>query len=359
MIVRTLGRFGSRLRPWLVGVGVMVTAGTGGAEEPSRVNGADLSLGVVDLHVDLPYQLGTMGRPVAGGSGQYVAEQAQRAGHRAVVLPLFVPRRAGGRGPESGDIERLYQLLVKELERDPTFLMPGVEPCVGRIATFLALEGSGPLADELEQIPLWVERGVRLFGLVHADDNALSASATGLGKKGGGLTERGREFVARVTEAGGIVDVSHASDRAALEASEIARASGGAVVASHSNARFVTPHPRNLPDSVVSAIAASGGVVGVNFHSPFLRQKGRATVADVVRHVRHLVELVGVEHVAIGSDYEGGIMPALGLERADRVGRLRVALAAAGFTLGEIEAILGGNAWRLLSSRKTVVKGQP
>ncbi len=352
-------RRGLRMGPWLLGVGLMVVTGPGGAEESTMVDGTDRAWGVVDLHVDIPYQLGTMARPIAVGSGQFVAERAKRAGYRAVVLALFVPKRPGTQGPEIGDLERLYQRLMKELERDPVFLMPCAEPRAGRLATFLAIEGSGPLAADLDQISVWVERGVRLFGLVHADDNLLSASATGLGRKSDGLTERGREFVARVTQEGGIVDVSHASDRAALEAVEIARSLGGTVVASHSNARSVTPHPRNLPDPVIAAIGASGGVIGVNFHSPFLRKKGRATLADAVRHVRYLVDRVGVDHVAIGSDFEGGIVPALGLESAARIERLPVALRAAGFAEAEIEAILGGNAWRLLSSRKRMVKGQP
>jgi membrane dipeptidase len=110
----------------------------------------------------------------------------------------------------------------------------------------------------------------------------------------------------------------------------------------------VTPHARNLTDTQIRAIAATGGIIGVNFHSRFLVSQGRAHVGDVVRHILHLVRIAGVTHVGIGSDFEGDITPPLELESAAHFPRLAAALAAAGLPPDDIEKIFGGNALRLL-----------
>src|SRR5690606_20870976 len=99
------------------------------------------------------------------------------------------------------------------------------------------------------------------------------------------------------------------SDRAVEDVIALSRASGVPTIATHSNARALADHPRNLTDEQLRAIASTGGIVGVNFHSRFLVSGRPATLADVVKHVMHLVRVAGVEHVAIGSDFEGDINP--------------------------------------------------
>jgi membrane dipeptidase len=136
--------------------------------------------------------------------------------------------------------------------------------------------------------------------------------------------------------------------RAALEVAELGRRDGVPVVATHSNAYHLTPNSRNLTDEVAVAIARTGGVIGVAFHSRFLRVQGRASITDVVRHIRYLIALVGIEHVGIGSDFEGGIVPARGLENVSKLDALVDALRGAGLTAEAVEAVLSGNALRLL-----------
>jgi membrane dipeptidase len=313
----------------------------------------------VDLHVDLAYQHGYHERPFERGSGQFPESLLGAGGVSRVILPLFIPKTVSKEGPRLQDLSSLYQEVMVRLTASQTYLLPGQAKKDGRVATWLAIEGSGMLVDQPELVKLWAERGVRLFGLVHADDNVLSSSATGRTRNTAGLTEAGERFVRAVYDAGALIDVSHASDRAALETIALAKAAGRPVIASHSNARALLAHPRNLPDTILDGIAETGGLIGINFHSPFLRRGGRATTADVVRHIRYVADRVGASHVAIGSDFEGGIVPAVGLEHVDRVQSLGPALRAAGFSDAEIAGILGANAERVLSLPKPVVQSPP
>jgi membrane dipeptidase len=311
-------------------------------------------IGVVDLHVDLSYQTNYRGQDFSRGTGQYPAAALRRAGVLGVVLPLYVPHDVSPTGPRAEDLERSYGRVFSELVSVPPYRVPG---CVGppdRVQTWLAFEGSAPLGERPDDAARWVARGVRLFGLVHAYDNRL-ATSSGMRRTPRrieqGLTAEGRALIERVHALGAMIDVSHASDRTVREVVEMARAAGAPVVASHSNARAVYSHARNLTDEQALGIASTGGVLGVNFHSGYLTAASRASIDDVVHHVRHFVRLVGATHVAIGSDYEGGIRPPPGLEDVSGYQRLASALLQAGMTREQVERIFAKNALRLLCGR--------
>lgn len=348
-----------RVRPAVVSVSLVSLGFAGGVRLAQAETSQQSAIAFVDLHVDLAYQYGYRDRSFERGTGQFPESALLATGVQRVVLPLFVPKSVSAVGPRVQDLESLYERLMGRLAVSQTYLLPGQGPEAGRVATWLAIEGSAPLADQPGAVPVWVARGVRLFGLVRADDNVLASSATGRLHKVSGLTNLGRQFVREVYEAGAIIDVSHASDRAIQEVIDHALAVQKPVVASHSNARAISPHLRNLPDALIDGIARTGGLIGINFHSPFLRREGRATIADVVRHIRYVADRVGAQHVAIGSDFEGGIVPALGLEHVDRVRSLGTALRAAGFSGSEIAGIFGGNAERVLTLPKAVVETGP
>jgi len=144
------------------------------------------------------------------------------------------------------------------------------------------------------------------------------------------------------------VDVSHASDRAVADVLALAAETAGVVVATHSNARALCEHPRNLTDQQLRGIAATGGVVGLNFHSPFVVRGRPAELSDVVRQARHLVEVAGEDHVAIGADYEGGIRPARGLAGAAQFPELARALLRAGLPARAVTKLFSENALRVL-----------
>src|SRR6185295_6312080 len=150
--------------------------------------------------------------------------------------------------------------------------------------------------------------GLRLVSPCHAKNTLLSSSATGA-RVAFGLTPLGKEFAERVYTRGALLDVSHVSDAAFADIAEIARAHHAPVVATHSNARALARHPRNLTDAQLRVIGETGGVAGVNFHSPFVTGDNDATMADVVKQIEYMVKVAGVDHVAVGSDFDGGIRP--------------------------------------------------
>jgi membrane dipeptidase len=307
---------------------------------------------IVDLHVDLPYQMQWKGHDLARSSGQYAASWLLAAGVRRVVFPLFVPQHASREGPRMRHLEDAYLALQSKLPGTAPYT---AVPCSGEAAgvdTFYAFEGSAPLGRDLDSVFRWARRGVRLYGLVHTNSNAL-ASTAGPGPRPRaqrlGLSALGRELVRRVHATSGILDVSHASDPTFADVLVQATADDRPLVATHSNARALAPHARNLTDAQLRAIAQRGGVVGVTFHSPFLLgSSGRARPSDVVRHIRHLVSVADIDAAAIGSDFEGGIVPPTELLDARGFPKLAQALLADGFSDAEVRKILSGNARRLL-----------
>ena len=307
---------------------------------------------VVDLHVDLPYQLGYKSRSFARGTGQFSARALARAGVVGVVLPLFVPASVSPSGVRLEDLDGSYRRVVRAIAATEPYQAPGCAASSGKVRTFLAFEGAGPLAEDPALLEQWVARGLRSVGLVHTRKNALASSSGDTPPVSEGLTDAGRKLVQRAQALGVPIDVSHASDRALADVLELAQRSGATVIATHSNARALADVPRNLDDAALRAIAATGGVIGVNFHSPFLVRGRRATLADVVRHVLHLVRVAGVDHVALGSDFEGDIRPPSDLSDVGALPRLAAALGRAGLSEAAIAGIFSRNALRVLCGER-------
>jgi membrane dipeptidase len=302
---------------------------------------------VVDLHVDLPYQHHFEGRPFAEGTRQFRAADLARAGVVGAVLPLFVPRDASPSGPRRIDLESAYARVFGALASTEPYRLPGCLPRRGGVRTWLAFEGAGQLAGDDAALTSFAARGVRVVGPVHTESNALASSSRDAAPAYG-LTAAGRDFVRAAQRLGMLLDVSHASDRATREILALSRESGAPVVATHSNARALADHPRNLRDPELDAIARSGGVVGVNFHSTFLAPGGKATLSDAVRQVRYLVRRIGSEHVALGADFEGDTRPPAELADVSGYQRLAGALLGAGMLEADVERIFSRNALRVL-----------
>ena len=308
---------------------------------------AEPTYAVVDLHVDLPYQLGYHARPLREGMGQASLAELRAGGAYGVVLPLFVPYQVSPSGPRKSDLEDSYLRVLGELFHGQGLALPGCAEG-SDIHTWLSFEGAGPLADAPESLDAWVARGIRVVGLVHTEHNALASSSGDQHPVEYGLTDAGKVLVRRAHALGVAVDVSHASDRAVDDVLALAHETGGVVVATHSNARALCDHPRNLSDAQLRGIAATGGVVGLNFHSPFVVRGRPATLADVVRQAKHLVQVAGVAHVALGADFEGGIRPAKGLEDASHFPDLARALRGAGLSEAAVRQVFSENALRVL-----------
>ena len=319
---------------------------------PPTLKASAARVPIIDLHVDLSYQYNYQGKPFASATGEFKASDLERAGVRGVVLPLYVPRDVSPQGPRVRDLEHSYASVFGALLTTPPYALPGCAASAGKVSTWLSFEGAAPLAPRPDDVALWVARGVRLFGLVHSYDNELAGSSGEPGSQQRGLSRAGRALAQRIVQLGGVLDVSHASDRSADELIELGRRGGVPVVASHSNARALAPHARNLTDAQIRGIAATGGVVGLNLHQRFLARRGAtAELTDLVRQVRHIKRLVGVDHLALGSDFEGGIRPVPGLGNIAELQNLAEALRADGLSEPEIEQIFYKNALRVLCPR--------
>lgn len=307
-----------------------------------------LAAGVADLHLDTPYQVRYRKRPadLREGSGQVTLKSLQSGCVDLLVFSLYLP---SGLRPTQHTYEQLEALL------ETAETITARTPQLGESRRVLyATEGAQALADHTEKIPELVERGVWLYGLVHAWHNDLADSIQDPHPSRGGLTIKGEAFVRAVYEAGGLVDVSHMSDEAFDDVAALAREYHRPLVASHSNARAVTPHKRNLTDAQLRAIAASEGVVGVNFHAPFLTRNRQATLDDVQAHIDHMVRVMGADHVAIGSDLDGLIRPARGLESHAGVRLLARHLAAHGYSSEVLNDLFKRNVLRVVRESSNI-----
>lgn len=214
-----------------------------------------------------------------------------------------------------------------------------------QLATLLAIEGLHALEGSLENVDTLVDDGYRMMSLTHLHDNALGGSNTGLQK--GGLTEFGGTVLTKLQERDVIIDLAHASE--ALMDDVLAR-TNEPVVVSHTGVRGTCDSPRNLSDRHIQAIAEQDGVIGVGLWE---RAVCGGTPAATARAMRHVADLVGVEHVAIGTDFDGTVTVPF-----DATGfpHLTDALLDAGFSETDIQKMASGNVIRVL--RRTLPAGE-
>ncbi|MBR5235339.1 MAG: membrane dipeptidase [Bacteroidaceae bacterium] len=213
----------------------------------------------------------------------------------------------------------------------------------GRKALMLGIENGYAIGDDLTRIEHFRRRGVVYMTLCHNGDNDLCDSARGNAEHGG-LSAFGRAAISEMNRVGMMVDLSHAAESSFYQAIEASRTP---IVCSHSSARALCDHPRNLTDDQLRALAASGGVVQTCLYDGFLRKEGGATVDDAVRHIIHMVDIAGIDHVGIGTDFDGdgGI---IGCADASEVINLTRCLMAEGFSETDIEKLWGGNLLRVM-----------
>ena len=213
----------------------------------------------------------------------------------------------------------------------------------GKRALMLGIENGYALGDDASRVEYFRRRGVVYMTLCHNGDNDLCDSARG-DQEHGGLSDFGRTVISEMNRVGMMVDLSHAAESSFYQAIE---ASSTPIVCSHSSARSLCDHPRNLTDDQLRALAASGGVAQVCLYDGFLRKEGGSTIDDAVRHICHMVEVAGIDHVGIGTDFDGdgGI---IGCADASEVINLTRRLRAKGFTEEEIEKLWGGNFLRVM-----------
>jgi membrane dipeptidase len=215
----------------------------------------------------------------------------------------------------------------------------------GQIAALGGIEGGQALESRVEAVEAFARRGVRYLGLLHLSDNSLGRPTYGRGADPDiGLTPFGLEVVRECERCGVIVDLAHANRRGFFDA--IALATQPPIV-SHTGVRGVHDHSRNIDDEQIRAIADKGGCVGVIFAKKFL---GGASIEAVVDHILHVIDVAGEDVPALGSDFDGAVVPPDGLEDVAQLPNLTVALANRGVAPRVLEKILGGNVLRVLDA---------
>lgn len=213
----------------------------------------------------------------------------------------------------------------------------------GAVAALLGIEGAHSLEGDITKLDHFARRGVRYLGLLHFSANEVGYPAAGRGRRPTeGLTPFGRDVVRRCEELGIIVDLAHINRRGFLEACSMATRP---LMVSHTGVLGAFKHWRNISDEELRAVADKGGCVGVIFCPRFL---GGAGLEPVVRHMRHIIDVVGEDTPALGSDWDGFIIPTQELSEASKLPLLTDALLAAGFREELIGKILHGNVMRVL-----------
>jgi membrane dipeptidase len=273
-----------------------------------------------------------------------------------LVLPLFVPD-AHSLTPEEArrryeDTFATLDHAIRSAEQRGVLLAPGSPVRPGHVATLLSFEGADGFADRPEAIDPWIRRGACFVGLVHARTNALAGSRTEPDpeKRKLGLSDAGRALAERVYQNGGVIDAAHASDAAVDDLVLLATRRSVPLVITHTGLSALRNVERNLDDERVRAVAGTGGVVGIDLHSGHIARAGRAraTLADLVAQIRHAIAVAGDAHVAIGSDFDGGIVPPAGADGAAFWPVLAGRLAESGLSADAIAAVYHGNATRVV-----------
>ncbi len=376
--------------------------------ERARELARDLIL--LDGHIDVPYRLhgqkgsGAMddvAQRTSGGDFDY--PRAVEGGLDAPFFSIFVPAEAEAAGTARELADELIDMVEGIVRAAPEkFVLARTASEVrraaagGRIAILLGMENGGPIEGQLGNLDQLFGRGIRYVTLCHGTDNHICDSSYDQTRTHGGLSSFGREVVRRMNELGCMIVVSHVSDDAFWQVLELTRVP---VIASHSSLRhFVPGFQRNVSDDMLRALAANGGVVQINFGSAFLtpeangvsyarweaekafaKERGLAAeapeveafleewdaahpfpfadVKDVADHIDHAVQVAGIDHVGLGSDFDGvGDSLPTGLKDVSQYPNLIAELLARGYSEDDVEKICSGNVLRVMEAAERAAR---
>ena len=212
-----------------------------------------------------------------------------------------------------------------------------------KIGVLLTVEGGEALEGDQSVLYLLFKQGIRSLGLTWNRQNQLAAGV-GEGIKGNGLTSFGRMVVRELSALGMIVDLAHINQKGFYDAISM---SSTPIIVSHANARALCNHPRNLSDEQLRLVKENGGVVGISFYPPFVHRKS-LSLNKLLDHFVHVAEVAGVEHLGLGSDFDGIDQTVDGLDDVSCLPRLIKGLSARGFSPKEMEQIASRNYLRVI-----------
>lgn len=213
-----------------------------------------------------------------------------------------------------------------------------------KVSAFLTIEEGGVLKGDLSNLKKFYELGVRLITLTWNYPNEIGYPNCMLEYTDKGLTSFGKELVQEMNNLKMLIDVSHLSDGGFYDVAVMSRQP---FVASHSNARSITAHPRNLTDDMIKLLAEKGGVTGINFCADFLGSSKDGRIGDMLEHIKHLRKIGGIDVIALGSDFDG-ITNEVEIKDSSEMSKLAFELSRNNFSDDEIEKILFKNALRVI-----------
>ena len=340
---------------------------------------------VLDTHVDTTLRLREPDWDFSEthGDGHVDLPRIKEGGLNTVFFSIFMPGTVTGEKAVHDSFDRIASIhrLVENLS-DEMALCTTVEEIrearqQGKIAALMGMEGGHMINNSLSVLGMYARLGIRYLTLTHSV-NTEWADSSNDEPQFGGLTEFGKKIVKRLNHLGIMVDVSHVSDRTFWDTLEISEAP---LIATHSSCRALSPHRRNMSDEMITALAAKGGVIQITFVDQFLdnvpfeawekrklakrtsltggvenpnshgdRSEERPKVSweKILDHIDHAVEVAGVDHVGLGSDFDGATMPQ-GMVDASYLPKITEGLLRRGYSEGDIRKILGENTLRLMS----------
>ena len=290
-----------------------------------------------------------------------------KGGLNLPFFSIYLPASTEEEGTSFILANELIDMMDKIIEKNPekfffvdTSTYLGNLPGQNLIGIAYGMENGAAIEGKLENVEYFYNKGIRYITLTHSKSNHISDSSYDENKNWGGLSEFGKSLIPEMNRIGVIVDISHVSDDAFMQAIEISKTP---VIASHSSLRHFTPGwERNVSDEMLIALAKNKGVIQINFGTAFLNDVNdknksydpntyiHAEVTDVVDHIDHVVNVVGIDFVGIGSDYDGvGDTLPNGLKDASSYPNLIAELQNRGYSTTDIQKILGGNfvrVWR-------------
>lgn len=372
------------------------------AGEKARQLAADTI--IIDTHIDVPWRLMMDWEDLtkAAQRGDFDYERARAGGLNAPFMAIYVPSSYEDNGAytlANHLIDFVESLVFRAPDKygiaySSADIYSHAEQ--GLISLPMGMENGAPLEGSLDKLSHFYQRGVRYITLAHAEDNHIADSSYDIRRRWGGLSPFGQDVVAEMNRIGMMIDVSHISDEAfydVLEATQVP------VIATHSSARTFTPGwQRNMSDEMIEALAENGGVVQVTFGSTFvtaqanqhrariqrltreinealgegsdeaqaaieqMREENQypfATYEDVLEHFDHIIQLVGIDHVGIGSDYDGvGDTLPEGLKDASTFPNLIQGFLDRGYSQQDIEKILYKNTMRVWEAAEAFAQAQ-
>ena len=357
---------------------------------------------VLDGHVDLPWRLdesrdpdGNISEDVSHRTpkGDFDWERAREGGLSAPFMSIYVPSKYENAGAKK-IADRLIDMVVGFTKKWPDKFAPARSPsevranfAAGKVSLAMGMENGSPIEQDLANVRHFYDRGIRYITLTHSKDNHISDSSYDDRRTHKGLSDFGKKVVAEMNQVGIMVDLAHVSDDTFWQVMDLSKAPA---IASHSSCRFFTPgFQRNVSDEMIQALAKKKGVIQINFGSGFidgtaqkqqdqmrkevetiLKSKGLefgdakakpilaefrathprkfATVEQVADHIDHVKKLVGIDHVGLGSDFDGvGDSLPVGLKDVSQYPNLIRVLLERGYTDQEIEKVCSGNVLRV------------